>query len=192
MSGNSTTITSSGLALARDLHRRVQGEPGRAADQDALLARQAARRDERLLVGDLDDLVDQLDVHRPGHEVLADALDLVWRDRARVERALRVGADDVDRRLALLEVLGDAADRPAGAHARDEHVDRALGLLPDLRAGRPVVGLGVARVEVLVGLKRAGDLARQPVGDRVVGLRRLALDVGRADHDVGAVRLAAG
>src|SRR5947209_278013 len=69
------------LALARDLHRGMQREPRGAADQDALLAREPARSDERLLVGDLDDLVDDLDVHRPRHEVLAHALHLVRRDR---------------------------------------------------------------------------------------------------------------
>ena len=40
----------------------------------------------------------------------------------------------------------------------------------------------------LVGLKRAGNLRRKPVGDAVVRLGGLGGNVRRRDHDVGAVR----
>ena len=50
-----------------------------------------------------------------------------------------------------------------------------------------VVRGGVGLVEVLVGLERAGDLLGQPVGDAVVGLRRVGRDLGRRDDDLGAV-----
>src|SRR5690606_36404595 len=124
-------------------------------------------------------------------EVLADARDEVAHHLVLggggVDRADRVGADDLDVGVALLEVAPDAGDRAAGAHAGDQVRDPALGLLPQLGAGGAVVGLRVGRVEVLVGLERAGDLGREPVGDRVVGLGGLGLDVGRADDDFGAV-----
>ena len=89
------------------------------------------------------------------------------------DRALRVGADDLDVRVLLLEVAADAGDRAAGADAGDEDGDPALGLLPDLRAGGAVVDLGVGQVGELVGPPGAGDLAGQPVGDAVVALRRV-------------------
>ena len=37
--------------------------------------------------------------------------------------------------FVLLDVAGDAGDGAAGADAGDEHVDRAIGILPDLGAG---------------------------------------------------------
>src|SRR5712692_7580682 len=89
-------------AVAGHHESRVHGHARRPAHEDALLARQPARGHERLLVVDLHDLVDELDVHRSGHEVLADSLDLVRADSARVDRAFRVGADDLDRRLPFL------------------------------------------------------------------------------------------
>ena len=50
-----------------------------------------------------------------------------------------------------------------------------------------VVRLRVVHVRVLVGLEAAGDLLGEPVGDGVVALRRVVLDRGRRDHDLGAV-----
>ena len=102
--------------------------------------------------------------------------------------ALRIGADDPDLRLALLEVPADAGDRASGADRDDDRVDLAARLLPELGAGRPVVGLGVRLVRVLVGLEPTRDLLGEPVGDRVVALRRVVVDRGRRDHDLGAVR----
>src|SRR5690606_13558944 len=97
-------------------------------------------------------------------------------------------ADDRDPPAGdLLEVAADAADRAAGADARHEVGDAAVGLLPDLRAGGQVVAVGVLRVGVLVGLPGAGDLAGQPVGDGVVGVGMVGRDGRGADHDLRAV-----
>jgi hypothetical protein len=52
-------------------------------------------------------------------------------------------ADDADFGILLLEVTSDATDGPAGADAGIEGVDSALGLFPDLRSGRAIVGLNV-------------------------------------------------
>ena len=121
--------------------------------------------------------------------VLADPLDQVRvHGAAGVDRALRVGSDDEQVRLLLLQVAADAGDRAAGADGDHDRVELAAGLLPDLRAGRAVVRLRVARVRVLVGLVRAGDLLGEPVGDEVVALGRVGVDRGRADHDLGAER----
>ena len=52
--------------------------------------------------------------------------------------------------------------------------------------------LRVGRVGVLVGLEGARDLAREAVGDPVVGLRGVGIDVRRGDDDLGARRDAEG
>ena len=170
------------------LDRRVQSESSGAADEDALLAREPPRRDERLAVGDLDDLVHDGAVERPRPEILTHALDLVRSDGAAVDRALGVGTDDAHGCVLLLEKTSHTADRPAGADAGDEDGYTAVGLVPDLRSGGAVMRFGVAGIEILIGLKRTGNLARQPIRDRVVRLRRLSFDVGGADHHFRAVR----
>ena len=105
-----------------------------------------------------------------------------------VDRALRVGADDQELRVPLLQVAPRARDRAARADGDHDRVELAAGLLPDLRARRLVVRLRVRHVRVLVGLVAARDLLGEPVGDGVVALRRVVLDGGRGDHDLGAVR----
>ncbi len=140
-------------------------------------------------VGDLDDPVGDRAVVGLGPEVLADALDEVGpAGAAGVDRAGRVGADDLDLGVLLLEVAADAADGAAGAHAGHEVGDLAVGLRPDLRAGGLVVRARVVRVGVLVRLPRA-RLRGELVGDVVVGVRVLRRDRGRADDHLGAVRL---
>ncbi len=81
------------------------------------------------------------------------------------------------------------ADRAARTDPRDEVRDAALGLLPDLRPGRLVVRERVVDVGVLIRFPRAVDLGDEPVGHAVVGVRVLRRHRGRADDDVGAVRL---
>ena len=104
-----------------------------------------------------------------------------------VDRALGIGADDQHVRRALLEVAADAADRAAGADRDHERVDLAARLLEDLRSSVRVVRVRVRHVRVLVGLEAARDLLGEPRADRVVRLRRVGLDGGRRDHDLGAV-----
>jgi hypothetical protein len=136
-----------------------------------------------------DDLVDHVGVVRGGPEVLADALDEVGAPGAAgVDRALGVGADDAHAPLRhLLEVPADAADGAAGADAGHEVRDLALGVAPDLGAGGLVVAERAVGVGVLVGLERAGDLAREPVAHRVVGVGVVGRHRGGRDHDLGAV-----
>ena len=140
-------------------------------------------------IADRDDLVADVLVVGLRPEVLADALDQIGTaGPARVDRAFRVGADDLHPAAGhLLEVPAGARDRAPGADARHEVGDLPLGLRPDLRAGGAVVRGGVLRVGVLVGLPAARGLAGQPVGDRVVGVRMVRGDGGRADHDLGTV-----
>ncbi len=105
-----------------------------------------------------------------------------------VHRALRISADDAHLGTVLLEVAPHARDRAPGADGDHDRVDPApIGLLEDLRPGRPVVGLGVRHVRVLIGLEASRDLLRKPVRDRVVRLGRVVLDGGRRDHDLRPV-----
>ena len=106
------------------------------------------------------------------------------------DRTLPSGSAPIhlDGRVARLQETGRAGDGATGADARDEVGDPPVGLLPQLRAGRPLVGGRVLRVPVLVGLERARDVTGEPGGDRVVALGRFRRDVGRAQHDLGAVR----
>src|SRR6202040_2878175 len=101
------------------------------------LASELPRRHEALAIGDLDELVDHVTVERARPEVLADTLDLVGRDLAAVDRALRVSADHANRGVLLLQVLAHPGDRAARAHAGDERGDPAVGLPPYLRARGP-------------------------------------------------------
>ena len=104
-----------------------------------------------------------------------------------VDRALRVGADDQEVRVLLLQVAARAGDRAARADGDHDRVELAAGLLPDLGARRLVVRLRIGHVRVLVGLVAARNLLGEPVGHGVVALGRVVLDRGRRDHDLGAV-----
>ena len=134
--------------------------PPGPAEKEALLAGDPAGGREAVAVADGDDAVDDRRVVGGRPEVLADALDQIRATRSpRVHRPLRVGADDLDRGVLLLQIPSDPDDRPAGADAGHEVGDPAAGLLPDLRTGRLVLGPRVVGVVVLVGLPGAGDLA---------------------------------
>jgi hypothetical protein len=81
---------------------------------------------------------------------------------------------------------------PSGSTATIRALDpcslAAVRLLPELRPRRRVVRLGVRGIGVLVRLESAGNLLGEPVGDRVVALRRVRVDGRRGDDDLGAVR----
>ena len=91
--------------------------------------------------------------------------------------------------VLLLQVLRDAADRAAGTGAGDEVRHRAVGVAPDLRSRRRVVRVGIGGIRVLVGSKRAGRLAGQSFGGRVVRIGVLGRDGRRTDDHLGAVGL---
>ena len=181
-----------GAESRRDLQRSPRRRPARAADEQALLAREPPRGQERVAVGDADPLVDDLGVHRLAATCPCRS-PRRGRGRAGGRRPrCRPSPRGRRRRSApramLLEVAPDAGDRAARADGDHDRVDLpAVGLLPDLRAGRLVVRLGIGHVRVLVGLEAAGDLLGEAVGDRVVGLGRVVVDRGRRDHDLGAV-----
>ena len=92
---------------------------------------------------------------------------------------LSVGSTATERSglpLRLLDVAGDAGDGAAGADAGDQHVDLAVGVVPDLRAGGLLVDRRVGRVL---------ELLRQEVALRVGGGHLLGPADG-ALHALGA------
>src|SRR5262249_46977383 len=135
-------------------------------------------------------VVHHLAVEGLGHEILADALDLPGVRRAAGEhRPLRVGADDPDVGVLLLEIAGHPGYGAAGANAGHEHGHPAISLLPDLPAGSAIVDLGVGQVGELVGPPGTGNFAAQSVGDAVVTFGGIGGDVGGSDYHFGAVSL---
>ena len=173
-----------GVAFAGDGQRRVHGSAARSADQQALVARDPPRGEERVGVAHLDDPIDDRPVERGRPEVLTDALGQIGATGAAgIHRARRVGADNLHGRAASLQERPDAGDRPARADARDEMRDAAARLLPDPRAGRVFVRERVGGVRVLIGPERTRRLAHQSLGRRVVRARVLGRYRRRAHDD---------
>ncbi len=174
--------------LGGHLERGDEGRPARLAGQDPLLAGEPTSGSECVAVAHPDPTIDGRRVVRAGQEVLADALREVGASGVtRQHAALRIRADHDDVGSLRLEVAGRAGDGAAGPDAGDEMGHSPVGLVPDLGAGRPLVGVRVLLVPVLVGLEGAGDVAGESGGHRVVALRRFRGDVGRAEDDLGSV-----
>ena len=111
-----------------------------AADQQPFATGQGLGGVERFGIADANPFIDQLAVERFGHEILADAFDLPRTRRvAGQDRAFRIGADDLDFGILLLEIAGHAGDGAAGADAGDEDGDPPFGLLPDFVAGGAIM-----------------------------------------------------
>ena len=144
------------------------------------------RGGEGVLVFHGDDLVIDRGVEHVGHEACADALDLVGARGAlrKDRRACGLHGHDLHSGLLLLEVGAHSRHGAARAHAGHEHVDLAVGVLPDLGAGRGLVHGGVGRVHELAGDDRSGNL-----GLELLGLGDGSLHAGCAvgEHELCAV-----
>src|SRR5258708_3192742 len=183
-----------GTEIFRQAQRSGDAAADGAAGEQALQLREAARHYEALLVVDLNDVVDNLQVHGRREKVFADAFDDIGfgldgfaaLDKIVVERTVRIHADNFDVGIFLLQVFPDAADRPAGAHAAHEGRDFAFAVFPDFRAGGAVVRLGIHGVLVLIRIIRIGNFASELFRDGIVAPRVLRLDGGGADNDFGA------
>ena len=100
-------------------------------------------------------------------------------------RVGRLHGDRAEARLALGEHLGDAGDRAARADARDQHVDLAVGVGPDLLGGGAAGG-----PRGWPGSGTAGARRRPSIWDGdLLGLGdRAAHALGaRGQHQLGAV-----
>mmetsp|Transcript_39144 Transcript_39144/g.120990 ORF Transcript_39144/g.120990 Transcript_39144/m.120990 type:complete len:407 (-) Transcript_39144:53-1273(-) len=179
------------LVLAEVLARlddAVHGGARRAADEHPLVAVDHARVLERLGVGRLDPRRDEVAVAHVGHEVVADALDVVRDVRGGgvgvgEDRAERVDGDDADVGVDLLDALRDAGHRAARAGAAHDGVDLAAALAQDLVAGAVVVGAWVGDVAVLVeDVDRLGALLVHAPRDGDERVRVVVRHHRRADH----------
>src|SRR3990167_3436700 len=110
------------LELRGDSARGKRGGAGRGSDQQPLLAREAPRPHQRVLVAHLDDPIDDVTVEHARHERRADSLDGVRMRLATGEdgRFRGLHGDQSNARHLLPEHLADPRQRPAGADARDE------------------------------------------------------------------------
>ena len=146
-------------AHAGQLGGGPQGRAGGDSHQDALGADQLPSGGKCVLVPDPDDLVVDAPVQGVRDEVGADPLDLVGAGLAAGEQGggVRLHRRHMDGGVLLLQIAGGSGEGTAGAHTGHQHIDLALGVRPDLRAGGAVVGVRVGGVVELPGDKAAGD-----------------------------------
>ncbi len=145
-------------------------------------------------VGDLQDVVEDFEIHRRGENIFADSFDdvgfrfadIAGLEKFVIERADGIDADDFDGGIFLLEETADAADGASRAHAANEMRDFAFGVFPDFRAGGAVMGFGVHGIFVLIGVKGIGNFAREFFRYGIVAARIVRLNSGGADDDFGA------
>src|SRR5258708_6532423 len=165
-----------------------------AAREEPFQLRQPARDDKTFLIIDLDDVVQNFQIHGRGEEIFADAfhdvrlgLDgLPGLDELVVERTVGVHANNFDVGIFFLQVFSRAANGAAGAHAADEVRDLAFAVFPNLGTGGAVVRLGIHRVVVLIRIIRIGNLASEFFRYRIVAPGIFRLDGGGANDDFGA------
>src|SRR5699024_2854852 len=126
-----------GLRAGGDLQRGLQVRAGRNAAEDALLRGELTGHRDGVLVGDGDDLVEDVAVEDLRHEVGAEALDLVRAGLVLGEQRGRGRLDGHQLHVLLVAAQGaaGAGNGAAGADARDEVIDVAVGVLPNLLAG---------------------------------------------------------
>ena len=119
------------LRALGQLHGGMQGRTGGDADQHALFSADELAGGKGVFIGDGKDLVIDPGVEHIGDEARADALDLMCARNAlgQDRGAFRLDGDDLDGRVACLEIAADAGDGAAGADAGDEVVDLAVGIL---------------------------------------------------------------
>ncbi len=179
--------------LARRSAAETQPPPDPPVKMPSCLA-ETARPDEAFLVGNLEDVVEDVEVHGAGENILTNSFDDVGErladfaglDVLKVKRAVRIDAYDLNVGILFLEISSDAANRSPCTHAGDEVGDFSLGVFPNFGTGGAVMRLGVHRIFVLVRVEGVGDFARELFRDGIVAAGILGLDSGGADDHFGA------
>src|SRR5207245_9596629 len=95
---------------------------------------------------------------------------LLLAERILPARSESVDPDDLGFRILLLEELAHAADRAPGPRPADEVRDGPVGVPPDFRARRLIVGSGIRLIRILVGQNGVWSVAVDPFRDAVVGI----------------------
>src|SRR5882757_4974494 len=165
-----------------------------AAGEEAFHFCQAARNDEAFLVVDLNDVVEDFQIHGRGEKILADAFHnigfgfdgLPGFDEIVVQRAVGIDADNFYFGIFFLQEFADAADGAAGAHAANEVRNLAFAIFPNLGPRGAIVRLGIHRIIVLIRIIRIGNFAGEFFRYGIVAARIFRLDGGRTDDDFSA------
>ena len=139
------------------------GSAGGDTHQHALALADLPASGKGILIGDRDNLVIDLGIQDGGNKPSADALDAMLTGDAggKDGGGLRLDGDDADGRIFLPEVAAHTGDGTAGADPCHKGIHLPIGILPDLRGGGGVVGLGVGLIDKLAGDEAVRDLARE-------------------------------
>src|SRR5262245_2370460 len=167
---------------AGDAQGRHVRRAARLAYQQRLLAAQAVDHVVCLVGGDAELQVELVLVIDAGHDRGCHVLQALQA----VKRVLGLRRDHLQVRVLRLEEPSGSHDGPARADAGHEVGHVALGLAPDLRTGRLVVGERVGLVVVLIGLEVALGIGRQHLAAEPDGA--VATLEGVAEDRAGAER----
>src|SRR6266849_1563183 len=204
---NLAEVARTGVRQQRDheiIWSQILGEAQRAgnatatgaAGEEAFQLRQTAGDNETFFIIDLNNVVQDFQIHGCGEEILADAfhdvrlgLDgLPGLDEIVVERAVGIDADNFYVGIFFLQVFSHSADGAAGAQATDKMRNLAFAVLPNLGTGGAVVSFGIAGIVVLIRVVRIGNLTLEFLRHGIVAAGIFRLDGGGADDDFGAER----
>src|SRR5260370_1241463 len=167
-----------------------------AAGEEAFHFCQAPRNDEAFLVVDLNDVVEDFQIHGRGEKILADAFHdirfgfdgLPGFDEIVVQRPVGIDADNFYFGIFFLQEFAHAADSAAGAHAANEVRNLAFAIFPNLGTGGAVVRLGIHWIVVLIRIIRIGNFAREFFRHGIVAAWIFRFDGGGTDDDFSAER----
>src|SRR5579875_433398 len=177
----------SGAELARDAHGGGDVDATRAAEEEALLVKQAVHVADGIRILDVHGVIERRIREVRGDAADADAL----RDGAAASRLQHTVADEFietaagrvrehapHRLAARFQILGDARDGSTRACRRDERIDAPVRLLPNLRSRRLDVRAAVRDVVELVGPDRVAERGGDALRDLLVLVRIAVRDRG--------------
>ena len=161
------------LRALGDLHRRPDVGSGGNTRWKSFLLSQGLCGGKGILVGDLDDFVDHANVEVLRHEAGTNALDHMWAGLHLVastglgdDRAVdRLDRDDFHVTTSL-QYFANTSEGAAGSNGGDEHVNLAIGVLPNFFSGCLAMDLWVGWI-----VKLARAISTRSFGEQLVGHR---------------------
>jgi hypothetical protein len=149
---------------------------------------------ERLSVVGLVPLVDNVLVENIRNKIVSDTLHLVtFVDVVLVQdlgqskdTSVRIGSNDLDVLVVLLEATSDTSNGTTGTSTSDKSSDVTTSLLPDLLGGAELVGVGVVLVAVLVEDVGVGKLLLETSSNTDVRLGSVPSSLCRSTDDGSA------
>ena len=177
------------------LQRSPNRRPARPANKHPLLPGQPPSHDGGIFVSHFDEMVNQRKIDISRQNVLPDpfgkiGINLFFIEHARFlvffeYRTVSIDAHRHHIRIVFLQVLGNAAHRPARANAGDIMSNLSICIPPYLRAGGLIVRYRIRQVVVLVRIIGIFGFPSDPLGHRIIGARVLGRDRSRAHNDFG-------